>query len=395
MSVIDKQIDVLFTPTDSHGELRENVSKFARLELDAQAKDNDENETFNKDVFKKIGSEIGLFGVTVPEKDGGLGLDAVASVIIHEEMSKYDPGFTLSYLAHEVLFVNNFYYSGNSEQKSRYLSKVISGEWIAGMGMTEPAAGTDVLGMATIATKSNGKYILNGTKQYITNGNIGSIFLVYAKLHKRDIKKTTAFLVESKFKGFSVGKKEEKMGMRSSPTTQLVFEDLEVPEENLIGEENGAISHMMRNLEIERITLAAQSLGIAKRCLDIMAEYAIIHREAFGKKLSEFGQIQRMIAESFAEYSAARALVYQVATNINPNSRNSLGAASAKLFSTQMAERVSRNAIQVLGGYGYCREYPVERLHRDSILLSIGGGTNEAMQKNIIADLKKLYESSI
>lgn len=393
MQVIKK--DILFTPTDAHEELRENVSKFAKQELDAQAKENDENETFNKDVFKKIGSEIGLLGVTVPEKDGGLGLDAVASVIIHEEMSKYDPGFTLSYLAHEVLFVNNFYYSGNTEQKSRYLPKVISGEWIAGMGMTEPGAGTDVLGMATVATKSNGKYIVNGTKQYITNGSIGSIFLVYAKLHKRDIKKTTAFLVESKFKGFSVGKKEEKMGMRSSPTTQLVFEDLEVPEENLIGEENGAISHMMRNLEIERITLAAQSLGIAKRCLDIMGEYAIIHREAFDKKLSEFGQIQRMIAESYAEYSAARALVYQVAANINPQSRNSLGAASAKLFTTQMAERVSRNAIQVLGGYGYCREYPVERLHRDSILLSIGGGTNEAMQKNIISDLKKLYESSI
>ena len=198
--------DILFTPTDAHEELRENVSKFAKQELDAQAKENDENETFNKDVFKKIGSEIGLLGVTVPEKDGGLGLDAVASVIIHEEMSKYDPGFTLSYLAHEVLFVNNFYYSGNTEQKSRYLPKVISGEWIAGMGMTEPGAGTDVLGMATVATKSNGKYIVNGTKQYITNGSIGSIFLVYAKLHKRDIKKTTAFLVESKLKGFSVVK---------------------------------------------------------------------------------------------------------------------------------------------------------------------------------------------
>lgn len=146
---------------------------------------------------------------------------------------------------------------------------------------------------------------------------------------------------------------------------------------------------MMRNLEIERITLAAQSLGIAKRCVDVMADYTIRHREAFGKKLSEFGQIQRLLAESYADYQAARALVYQVASGIHPESRNSLGAASAKLVATQMAERVSRNAIQALGGYGYCREYPVERLHRDSILLSIGGGTNEAMQKNIVADLKK------
>lgn len=237
--------------------------------------------------------------------------------------------------------------------------------------------------------KKGNKYILNGTKQYITNGNIGSVFLVYAKMDSKDNKKTTAFIVESGFPGFSVGKKEEKLGMRASPTTQLIFEDMEVPEENLIGEENGAIGHMMRNLEIERVTLAAQSLGIALRSIEIMCDYAIRHREAFGKKLSEFGQMQRLIAESYADCSAARALVYEVASKIHPSSRNSLGAASAKLVATRMAETVSRNAIQVLGGYGYCREYPIERLHRDSILLSIGGGTNEAMQKNIIADLKK------
>lgn len=381
----------LFEPTETHRELRETVYKFAKKEMDEQAKIHDDEEKFNKPLFQKLASELGVFGVTVPESSGGLGLDATASVIIHEEMSKFDPAFTLSYLAHEVLFVNNFYYSGNDEQKARYLKKVISVEWIAGMGMTEPGAGTDVLGMSTVAKKSNGKYILNGNKQYITNGSEGSIFLVYAKMDSKEQKKTTAFLVESSFKGFEVGKKEEKMGMRSSPTTALNFIDMEVPESNLIGEENGAIKHMMRNLEIERLTLAAQSLGIAKRCIDIMSEHAILFREAFGKKLSEFGQIQKLIADSFAEYSAARALVYEVAQNIGPESRNSLGAASAKLFATNMGERVSRAAIQVLGGYGYCREYPVERLHRDSILLSIGGGTNEAMQKNIISDLKKLY----
>lgn len=296
-------------------------------------------------------------------------------------------------MAHEVLFVNNFYHSSNAAQRAKYLSKVISGEWIGGMGMTEPGAGTDVLGMRTIAVKKGDKYVLNGSKQYITNGNVGSVFLVYAKMNK-DSKRTTSFLVESSFPGFSVGKKEEKMGMRSSPTTQLIFEDCEVPVENLVGQEDGALVHMMRNLEIERVTLAAQSLGIAKRCVDVMADYTIRHREAFGKKLSEFGQIQKLLAESYADYQAARALVYQVASGIHPENRNSLGAASAKLVATQMAERVSRNAIQALGGYGYCREYPVERLHRDSILLSIGGGTNEAMQKNIVADLKKIYEGT-
>jgi len=381
----------LFHPTQAHRDLRESVANFAKQELETQAKDWDESETFPLHLFRRLGSELGIFGITVPEADGGLGLDPLASVIVHEEMSMYDPGFTLSYLAHEVLFVNNLYFSGNAFQRERYLPKVLSGEWVGGMGMTEPGAGTDVLGMITIARKKGDCYVLNGTKQYITNGSIGNCFLVYAKLD-RGQKKMSSFLVESSFSGFQVGKKEEKMGMRSSPTTQLIFEDMEVPEENLVGEENGAITHMMRNLEIERVTLDAQSLGIARRCIDIMCEYSMKHREAFGKKLIEFGQIQRLVSESYADYSAARALVYQVASQISPHIRNSLGAGAAKLVATGMAERVSRNAIQVLGGYGYCREYPVERLHRDSILLSIGGGTNEAMQKNIASDLRKAYE---
>jgi isovaleryl-CoA dehydrogenase len=389
VSQLNKTFD-LFNPTESHLSLRESVSSFAEKEMDLQAKEHDENETFNTTLFKRLGSELGIFGITVPEEDGGHGLDPVASVIIHEEMSRFDPGFTLSYLAHEVLFVNNFYHSSNEKQRSKYLSKVISAEWIGGMGMTEPGAGTDVLGMTTNAVKKGDRYIINGTKQYITNGSIGQVFVLYTKLDK-NAKKMTSFVIESGYKGFSVGKKEEKMGMRSSPTTQLVFEDMEVPEENLLGSENGAVTHMMRNLEIERVTLAAQSIGIARRCIDVMCDYTIRHREAFGKKLVEFGQIQRMVAESYADYSAARALVYQVASGLSPDSRNSLGAASAKLVATQMAERVSRNAVQVLGGYGYCREYPIERLHRDSILLSIGGGTNEAMQKNIASDLKKIW----
>ncbi|MCZ8238002.1 MAG: acyl-CoA dehydrogenase family protein [Leptospiraceae bacterium] len=381
----------LFNPTESHLSLRESVSNFAEREMDLQATEHDEKETFNLPLFKRLGSELGLFGITIPEEAGGLGLDPLASVIVHEEMSRFDPAFTLSYLAHEVLFVNNFYYSSNEEQQSRYLSKVLSAEWIGGMGMTEPGAGTDVLGMSTVAKKVGNKYILNGTKQYITNGSTSSVFVVYAKLDSINNRKTTAFIVESSYKGFSVGKKEEKMGMRGSPTTQLIFEDCEVPESNLLGVEDGALTHMMRNLEIERVTLAAQSLGIARRCIDIMCDYSMRYREAFGKKLSEFGQIQRMIAESYADLAAARALVYQVASEIHPDNRSSLGAASAKLVATQMGERVSRNAIQVLGGYGYCREYPVERLHRDSILLSIGGGTNEAMQKNIVSDLRRMY----
>jgi isovaleryl-CoA dehydrogenase len=380
----------LFNPTEIHLAVRETVHQFGLAELEPQAGEYDEVEKFNESLFRRLGSELNLFGITVAEEDGGVGLDPVASVIVCEELSRFDPGFGLSYLAHEVLFVNNFYHSSNAEQRGRYLADVISGERIAGLGMTEPEAGTDVLGMKTLAEKRGDRYILNGTKQFITNG-FGDLFLVYAKLD-RGSKAVTAFVVESSYKGFSVGKKEKKMGMRSSPTTQLVFEDCEVPAENLLGAENGAMVHMMRNLEIERVTLAAQSIGIALRCVEEMSRYAITERKAFGKPLIKFGQIQQMVAGSFAETQAARALVYHAASQIDPDKRQSLEAASAKLIATTTAERVARNAIQVLGGYGYTRDYPVERLLRDAILLSIGGGTNEAMQKNIAADLSRIYQ---
>lgn len=382
----------IYNPTETHLDLRKTIAKFAKEQIQPQAKEYDEKEDFNKDLFYKLARELGIFGVTIPESDGGLGLDATASVIIHEEMSKYDPGITLSYLAHEVLFVNNLGHSGSPEQKKKYLSKVISLENIAGMAMTEPGAGTDVLGMSALAQKKSDHYILNGTKQFITNATMGDVFLVYAKLdrNKKDI---SAFIVEKKFPGFQVGKKEEKMGMKASPTAQLIFEDMEVPAENLVGQENQATVPMMRNLEIERVTLAAQSLGIAARCLEVMTEYAL-ERQSFGQALIQHGQVENLIADSYARFSAARALVYETAGQINPQNRSSLQAASAKYMATTMAEFVARNAIQVLGGYGYTRDYEVERLYRDAVLLSIGGGTNEAMKKNIISDLKRVYKNN-
>ena len=380
----------LYNPTEEHRALRESVAKFSLGVMEEQARRHDETETFNVDLFRRIGSELGLFGLTVSEEYGGAGMDAVAEVIVHEEMSRTDPAFTLSFLAHEVLFVNNLYNNGTDAQKRKYLPGVIAGTSIGGMGMTEPGAGTDVLGLSTVASKSRDGYVLNGAKQFITNGAEGDIFIIYAKMETKDHRNITSFLVEAGYPGFKRGKKEEKMGMKASSTAVLHFEDVPVPLENLIGAENGGISSMMRNLEIERVTLAAQSVGIARRCIDEMNRYAIREREAFGRPLADFGQIQRLLAESYAEYAAARALVYETALTLNPERRSSLGAASAKLIATNMAERVARNAIQVLGGYGYTREYPVERMLRDAILLSIGGGTNEAMQKNIVADLKRL-----
>ena len=381
----------LFNPTPAHAELRNMVEKFSLETLEAQAAPYDEKEEFNVDLFRRMGSELGLFGLTVSEEFGGAGMDAVAEVIVHEELSRTDAAFTLSYLAHEVLFVNNLFVSGNDEQRRRYLPGVIDGTKIGAMGMTEPGAGTDVLGMATVATKKSDRYVINGAKQFITNGDCADYIILYAKLdaNKKDI---TSFVVESAAPGFAVGKKEQKMGMKASSTCVLYFENVEVPFENLLSEENRGVVSMMRNLEIERVTLAAQSVGIARRCIDEMAKYAIVDRQAFGRPLIDHGQIQRLLAESYADYAAARALVYQVAAELHPGARNSLGAASAKLVATGMAERVARNAIQVLGGYGYIREYPVERMLRDAILLSIGGGTNEAMQKNIAGDLKKIYQ---
>ncbi len=382
----------LYNPTDTHRSLREMVHQFGKEHVDPQAFEFDEAERFNEALFRRLGSELGLFGVTVSEEDGGVGLDAVASVIIHEELSRFDPGLTLSYLAHEVLFVNNFYVNSNADQRARYLDKVISGEWIAAMAMSEPGAGTDVLGMQTRAVRQGDHYVLNGTKQWITNATHADIFLVYARTSDEPGSKSySAFVVEAASEGFIRGKKEIKLGMKASPTAQITFEDVKVPVENMLGEEGGALIHMMRNLEIERVTLAAQSIGIALRCIDEMSRYAITERKAFGEYLSRFGQIQRFLAESYASAHAARALVYDVAHRLSPDSRHSLGAAACKLAATGMAETVARNAVQVFGGYGYTREYPVERLMRDAILLSIGGGTNEAMQKNIVSDLARIY----
>jgi isovaleryl-CoA dehydrogenase len=297
-------------------------------------------------------------------------------------MSKSDPGFTLAYLAHAMLFVNNFYWASNAEQRKRYLEKVVTGEWIGAMGMTEPSVGTDVLGMKTTAERRGGNYVLNGRKTFITNGPEADVFLVYAKVDGR----VTSFVVERGFTGFSTGEKIPKMGMRASTMSELIFEDCVVPAENLLGHEGRGMTNMMRNLEIERLTLAAMSLGIADRCLEIMIRYAT-ERVAFGRPIHEFGQIQRYIGESYAQAEAARALIYNVARSVGPDRRNRLGSDAAKLYAAPVGKAVADAAMQVLGGWGYCTEYKVERFLRDAKLLEIGGGTLESHQKNLTKDL--------
>jgi isovaleryl-CoA dehydrogenase len=371
--------------TEEHELIRQTVRQLAQTRVEPQAMEHDESGTFNTQLLRELGS-MGLIGITIPEADGGAGLDATASVIVHEELAYADPGFTLGYLAHALLFVNNFYWAGNAEQHKRYLPKVLTGELIGGMGMTEPAVGTDVLGMQTVARRSGNGYVLNGRKTFITNGIEGNIFLVYAKLDDR----ITTFVVERSFPGFSTSPKIPKVGMRASTMSELIFEECRVPAENVAGTEGGGITNMMRNLEIERLGLSAMSLGIARRCLDAMVKYAQ-ERHTFGKPIAEHGQIQRYIGDSYAKIEAMRALIYNVAATVGPKQRNRLGTDAAKLFSSTAAKEVADAAIQVLGGYGYCTEYRVEQFWRDAKLIEIGGGTLEAHQKNLAKDLTRLY----
>ena len=392
----------LANPSEEHQMLREMIRDFVQEFVEPQAHEYDKKEQFNIELFRELG-DLGLLGITVPEEYGGAGLDAVAATIAHEELSYSDVGFALAYLAHSMLFVNNLAYNGSEEQKTRILPKVCSGEWIGAMAMSEPDAGTDVLGLSTTAEKNaDGNWVLNGRKMWITNGCIddqgtpADIVWVYARTgyDDRGRVKLSTFLVEKGMPGFSVGQKIfDKTGMRASNTAELVFDDCVVPAGNLVGEEGGSLLHMMGNLEIERLTLAGMSVGIARRCLHEMNKYAS-EREAFGVQIRSFGQMQRHIGESWAKYRAMRAYVYDTANNIQlGKSGQRLDSDGVKLFATTAAKEIADAAIQVMGGYGYVAEYHVERLWRDSKLLEIGGGTLESHQKNITRDLAKDSEA--
>ena len=388
----------LANPSEEHQMLREMIRDFTQEFVEPQAHEYDKKEQFNIELFRELG-ELGLLGITVPEEYGGSGLDAVAATIAHEEISYSDAGFGLAYLAHSMLFVNNLAQNGSEDQKARILPKVCSGEWIGAMAMSEPDAGTDVLGLSTTAEQDGeGNWILNGRKMWITNGCIddegtpADVVWVYARTGYDDKGRAqlSTFLVENGMPGYSVGQKIfDKTGMRASNTAELVFDDCVVPAGNLVGEEGGSLIHMMGNLEIERLTLAAMSLGIARRCLHEMNKYAS-EREAFGVQIRSFGQMQRHIAESWAKYRAMRAYIYDTANNIKLGSAGQrLDSDGVKLFATTAAKEIADAAIQVMGGYGYVAEYHVERLWRDSKLLEIGGGTLESHQKNITRDLAK------
>ena len=388
-------------PSEEHQMLRDMVRDFVKEHVEPQALEFDRDEKFNIELLRSLG-ELGLLGITASEEFGGAGLDAVATVIVHEELSASDPGFALAYLAHAMLFVNNLEFNGKDSQRSRILPKVCSGEWIGAMAMSEPDAGTDVMGLSTTAEqRDDGSWVINGRKMWITNGCLdddgtpADVVWVYARtgVNEKGKAQLSTFLVENGMPGYSVGQKIiDKTGMRASNTAELVFEDCIVPAESLVGEVGDSMIHMMRNLEIERLTLAAMSLGIARRSLDEMNRYAT-DRVAFGSKIRDFGQMQRYIGESWAKYRAMRAYIYDTANNMGlGNAGQRLDSDGVKLFATTAAKEIADAAIQVMGGYGYVAEYVVERLWRDSKLLEIGGGTIESHQKNITRDLSKSPE---
>jgi len=379
----------LYAPTPEHALLAQTLREFVAREVEPQAARHDRDETFNLALFRQAG-ELGLLGLTIGEEYGGAGLDAVAAVQLFEALSTSDPGFALAVLAHAVLFAQNVNVNGNELQKKHVLPRSVAGEWVGGLCMTEPDVGTDVLAMRTRARRTGDVYLLDGTKTFITNGGIdentlGDAFVVYAATGERSL---SSFLVEKGMPGFRLGQKwKDKLGMRASFTAELIFEGVRVPIGNRLGEEGAGSLAMMRNLEIERLTLSAMSLGIAQRCLAVMIDWAN-QRKSFGVPIREHGQVQRHIAESFAEWRAARCLVYDTARRFDLGSAGQrIDADAAKLFASQAGKRAADAAIQVLGGYGYMGENVVERLWRDAKLLEIGGGTLEAHHKNLTRDL--------
>ena len=377
-----------FTPEER--ELQKTCRDFARAEIAPMAEKLDTEEKFNLKAFRGMG-DLGVLGITADPEYGGAGLGATAASIVMEEFGKADPGTTLSYLAHSILCVNNIDKNASPEQKAKYLPKLISGEHIGCMAMSEPGYGSDAVGMQTKAVKSGSDYVINGAKMWITNGNMADVSYVYTRTGagKKDL---TTFIVEKGTPGFSVSKEIHKMGMRTSPTAELAFQNCKVPESARVGAEGDSTVHMMKNLEIERITIAGISLGVAQACVDQCIKYAG-ERKQFGKNLANFQMIQKMIAEMATETEAMRRLLYTVCYEYDHGHKSNTLASMVKLQLPKMATKIALDAIQLHGGYGYSREFPVERLMRDNKLNEIGAGTNEVMimiiAKNLLKDALK------
>ncbi|AUI82229.1 isovaleryl-CoA dehydrogenase [Alteromonas macleodii] len=356
--------------------LRDQVYQFAQNEIAPLAEQADADNKFPNQLWTKLG-DMGLLGVTVSEQYGGSDMGYLAHTIAMEEVSRASGGIGLSYGAHSNLCVNQIFKNGNDAQREKYLPKLVSGEHIGALAMSEPNAGSDVVSMKLKAEKRGDKYILNGNKMWITNGPDAHTFVIYAKTDPNaGPRGITAFIVERDFPGFSRAQKLDKLGMRSSNTCELVFEDCEVPAENILGKEGEGVRVLMSGLDYERLVLSGGPLGIMQSCMDIVVPY-IHDRQQFGQSIGQFQLVQGKVADMYTQMNAARAYVYTVAQSCDRGETTRKDAAGAILYSAELATKMALDAIQLLGGNGYINEYPTGRLLRDAKLYEIGAGTSE------------------
>ncbi|MBT4881573.1 MAG: acyl-CoA dehydrogenase [Flavobacteriales bacterium] len=372
-----------FTINENQKMIADMIQQFGKQNITPFVREWDDNQTFPVDVFKKLG-ELGLMGVLVPTEYGGSGFSYTEYVTAIEQLSILDPSIGLSMAAHNSLCTGHILQFGNEEQKNKWLPKLASAEWIGAWGLTEHNTGSDAGGMSTTAVKDGNEWVLNGAKNFITHAISGNVAVVIVRTgEKGDSHGMTAFVVEKGTPGFTSGKKEDKLGMRASETAELIFDNCRVPEENILGEVGDGFIQAMKVLDGGRISIAALGLGTAKGAYYAAKQYAK-EREQFGKPIAQFQAIAFKLADMATEIEASELLIYNSADKKNRGERMTLEGAMAKYYSSEVAVRVATDAVQVLGGYGYTKDFPVERFYRDSKLCTIGEGTSE-IQKLVIA----------
>jgi alkylation response protein AidB-like acyl-CoA dehydrogenase len=368
--------------------IKDTIRDFAEKNIRPNIMKYDESQEFPSEILHQLG-ELGFLGILVSENYGGAGLSYMDFSIIIEELARVDPSISLSVAAHNGLCTNHIYKFANEEQKKKYIPDLASGKKIGAWGLTESSSGSDAAGMKSFAEKKGNYYLLNGSKTFTTHGTVGETAVIMAVTDKAKGKKgISAFILEKGMEGFIAGKKENKLGMRASDTTQLTFDNCKVPAENLIGEEGEGFIQAMKVLEGGRISIASLSVGLAQGCLDASLKY-VNERKQFGKFLKEFQAIQFKLSEMAVNIEAARLLTKRAAFLKDNDQPNTKEAAMAKLFASEIAEKASSEAVQIFGGYGFIKDYPVEKFYRDVKLCTIGEGTSEVQRIVIARDLLK------